>query len=142
MPITLAPRADCCRNQEIFAAAVQKDGRIVIGLHRRHDHDVGPLRVAAREGVEVERPVDLQGGKERHRAGARRHDLHLGHVGTLEHRMGQQQVGHLGALVQGQHRDHRPAARLGPQRLDECRWRLRGRRCGVRGARQHGEGCN
>ncbi len=62
--------------------------------------------------------------------------MHVGHVRLFQYREGNHEIGHLGAGVVGQHRDHRPRPPgLGRRQGDRRRhaWRRRG--CGVTGSR-------
>jgi hypothetical protein len=45
--------------------------------------------------------------------------LHVGNAGTLQHRMRQQEVGHLGAFIEGHDCDDRPLGAARFQSLDE-----------------------
>lgn len=124
---------------------------IVVDMHRGDDHVVGTRGMRLVEAGEVLRGLDLQCGKEHHRSAARRHDLHLRHAGALQHRMRQQEIGHFGAFVQREHRDHRPARATRLQGLDERlllafahdrRILLRGRQRRADTVARQPQGCN
>ena len=105
------------------------DRRVVVVAHRRNDHVVGARGISPVEAGEILRHLDLQRRIQQDTAATRRHRLHVGNAGTLQHRMRQQEVGHLGAFVQRDDCDHRLAGAARFQSLDEGLRLALGHRC-------------
>ncbi len=95
------------------------DRRVVIVAHRRDDHVVRARGISPVEAGEILRHLDLQRGIQEDAAATRRHHLHVDNAGTLQDRMRQQEVGCLGAFIQGEDCDHRLARATRLQSLYE-----------------------